>query len=131
MNTFSTRLRLLFVALITSAVVASASAASGTKPVDSKADAAASAKEKMKKGSLTAAEVRKLLQEVSKQRDLMIADFEVLAKQMKQATEDQKKEIKEKMEAQKKQFEEVTAALREQIREEQRRQRQNAAATKR
>jgi hypothetical protein len=63
-------------------------------------------------------ELRKLHEEISKQRDLMIADFEVLAKQMKDATEEQKKQIKEKMEAQKKAFEERTQALHNTLREE-------------
>jgi len=80
---------------------------------------------------MNASDIRKLHEEVSKQRDVMIADFEVLAKQMKDATEDQKKQIKEKMEAQKKAFDAVTTALHKQIRDEQRKQRQNAAPAKR
>ena len=95
------------------------------------AASAAAAKEKIKRGGMTPTEIRKLFEEVSKQRDVMIADFEVLAKQMKDATEEQKKQIREKMEAQKKQFEEVTNALHKQIRDEQRKQRQNAAPAKR
>lgn len=93
--------------------------------------ATAAAKEKSRKGGISPLEIRKLYEEVSKQRDVMIADFEVLAKQMKDATEEQKKQIKEKMEAQKKAFDEVTTALHKQIRDEQRKQRQNAAPTKR
>ena len=80
---------------------------------------------------MSVSDIRKLYDEISKQRDVMIADFEVLAKQMKDATEEQKKQIKEKMESQKKAFEEATNALHKQIREEQRKQRQNAAPAKR
>ena len=106
-------------------------AAAATTGEAKAAAAAAAAKEKIKRGGMTPAEIRKLFEEVSKQRDVMIADFEVLAKQMKDATEEQKKQIREKMEAQKKQFEEVTNALHKQIRDEQRKQRQNAAPAKR
>jgi hypothetical protein len=84
------------------------------------------AKDKAKKAAATSTDIRKLYEEIAKQRDLLIADFEVLAKQLKDATDEKKKEIKEKMEAQKKAFEEVTNALHRQIREEQRKQRQNA-----
>lgn len=82
-------------------------------------------KDRAKKSGTSASDIRKLHEELSKQRDLLIADFDVLAKQMKDATEDQKKQIKEKMEAQKKAFEVVTSALHKQIREEQRKERQN------
>jgi hypothetical protein len=94
-------------------------------------EAAASAKERARKGALSVSDIKKLYDDISKQRDVMIADFEVLAKQMKDATEEQKKQIKEKMESQKKAFEEATNALHKQIREEQRKQRQNAAPPKR
>jgi hypothetical protein len=109
------------------ATVAHAAAATGS---DAKA-ASAAAKEKAKKGPMSPAEIRKLYEEVGKQRDVMIAEFEVLAKQMKDATEEQKEKIREKMEAQKRAFEQVTAALNKQIRDEQRKQRQNAAPAKR
>ena len=95
------------------------------KAPDAKA-ATLSSKDKAKKAAATSTDIRKLYEEIAKQRDLLIADFEVLAKQLKDATEEKKKEIKEKMEAQKKAFEEVTNALHRQIREEQRKQRQNA-----
>ena len=98
-----------------------------TKPTEVKAAAVA----KAKKGATSLSEIRKLHDEISKQRDLMIADFEVLAKQMKDATEEQKKEIKARMEAQKKAFEEKTNALHKQMREEQRKQRQNVVSEKR
>jgi hypothetical protein len=109
--------------------VSVAEAAEG-KGADTKA-AAASAREKARKGAMSPAEIRKLFEEASKQRDLMLAEFDVLAKQMKDATEEQKKQIREKMEAQKRAFEQVTSALNKQIREEQRKQRQNAAPAKR
>jgi len=112
-----------------SAGVGSVQGAEGGISPDAKT--AAAAREKTKKGAPSISDIRKLHEEISKQRDLMIADFDVLAKQMKDATEEQKKEIKEKMEAQKKAFEEKTNALHKQIREEQRKQRQNAAPAKR
>ena len=92
---------------------------------------AAASREKAKKAAPSMSELRKLHDEIGKQRDLMIADFEVLVKQMKDATEEQKKQIKEKMEAQKKAFEEKTQALHKQMREEQRKQRENAVPGKR
>jgi gas vesicle protein len=122
----STTSRLLALALFAlSAVVGSAQTA---KPSDAKS---AAARERAKNGRMSVSEIRKLYEEISKQRDVMIADFEALAKQMKDATEEQKKQLKEKMEEQKKAFEEATNALQKQIREEQRRQRQNAAPGKR
>ena len=107
-------------------------------PADSKAAAAskvtdaktAALKEKARKAT-SVAEFKKLIEEMSKERDLLIKDFEDLTKQMKDATEEQKKEIREKLEAQKKHFEEVTSALHKQIRDEQRKQRQNASPGKR
>ncbi|MGH7943449.1 MAG: hypothetical protein ACREH8_05520 [Opitutaceae bacterium] len=122
--------RLVAVALFACPAGVNAADAGAAKGSDAKSTAAA-AKEKAKKGAMSPAEIRKLFDEVGKQRDVMIADFEVLAKQMKDATEEQKKQIREKMEAQKKAFEEVTTALHKQIRDEQRKQRQNAASTKR
>jgi hypothetical protein len=107
------------------AAVRPASDGKGTK------SAATTAAKDQKKAAPSAADIRKLYDEIGKQRDVMIAEFEGLAKQMKDATEEQKKQIKAKMEAQKKAFEEVTNALHKQIREEQRKQRQNAAPAKR
>ena len=106
------------------------SLAQGNNATEAKA-AATAAKERAKKSGMSGADIRKLYEEINKQRDVMIADFEALAKQMKDATEEQKKQIKEKMEAQKKAFEEATNALHKQIRDEQRKQRQNAAPPKR
>ena len=123
--------RLIAVALFALSVVANAAQAAATGKSNGKAAAAAAAKEKAKNGRISAADIRKLYEEASKRRDVMIADFDVLAKQMKDATEEQKKEIKEKMEAQKKAFEEVTSALHKRIRDEQRKQRQNVAPAKR
>ena len=105
--------------------------AQGSNAADAKAAANAAAKERAKKSGMSSADIRKLYEEINKQRDVMIADFEMLAKQLKDATEEQKKQIKEKMEAQKKAFEEATNALHKQIRDEQRKQRQNAAPPKR
>jgi len=122
---------LIAVALLAlSAGVSGVRAAEAPTAAEVKAVAAAS-RDKAKKGAPSMSELRKLHEEISKQRDLMIADFEVLAKQMKDATEEQKKQIKEKMEAQKKAFEEKTQALHKQMREEQRKQRENAVSGKR
>ena len=75
--------------------------------------------------------MQKLLQQMSTQRDSMIADHEALAKQLKEATDAQKKTILEKMEAQKKAFEEAKSELHKQIRDLQRRERQNVGPGKR
>jgi hypothetical protein len=115
--------RLLPVALIATccAVYAGESAA---KPAEAKTSTA-EAREKAKKASTT--DAKKLVEQLAAQRDAMISDYEKLAKQLADATEEQKKAIKEKMEAQKKAFEEATNALHKQIVDERRRQRQNAA----
>jgi Skp family chaperone for outer membrane proteins len=105
-------------------------AADTSNSIEAKNTAATvAAKERARKAS--PAELRKLFEEVNKQRDTMIADFEALAKQMKDASEEKKKEIREKLEQQKKNFEEVSNALMRQIRDEQRKQRQSAVPGKR
>ena len=131
-SVFSTTLfRLLTVALIAiSATTSEVTGAEASSPTDSQKSAAtAAAKDRAKKAS--PAELRKLHEEVSKQRDAMIADFDALTKQMKDATEEKKKEIREKLEEQSRKFEEVTNALMKQIRDEQRKQRQTTAPAKR
>ena len=129
----STAYRLMAIAFLAlSAGIGAIRGADTPKAADSKG-AVAAAKEKAsvkdkdraKKGGASTADIRKLHEELSKQRDILIADFDALAKQMKDATEEQKKQIKEKMEAQKKAFEEVTNALHKRMREEQRKERQN------
>jgi hypothetical protein len=80
-----------------------------------------SAKEKIK------AETAKSKEEANAQRDRMIAEYEALAKQLKDSTEAQKKVILERMQDRKKAFEEAQNLLHKQIRDEQRRQRQNAS----
>ena len=92
---------------------------------------AAAAKEKAKSGPANGSDIQKLVQQLSVQRDSMISEHEALAKQLKDATEAQRKAILEKMAAQKKAFEEATTALHKQIRDEQRRQRQNSTPGKR
>jgi hypothetical protein len=123
----STAYRLIAVAFLAlSAGVGAIHGADTATKTDSKsAVAAAKDKDRTKKGATPASDIRKLHEELSKERDLLIAEFDALTKQMKDATEEQKKQIKEKMEAQKKAFEEVTNALHKQIREEQRKERQN------
>jgi hypothetical protein len=71
--------------------------------------------------------VQKLMEQASSQRERMIAEHEALAKQLREATEEQRKAILDKMQEQKKAFEAAQSALHKQIREEQRRQRQSAA----
>lgn len=129
LSTVTTHRLLAVVFFALSAGVGAVHGAEATKATEVKA--AAVARDKAKKGAPSVSEIRKLHDEISKQRDLMIADFEVLAKQMKDATEEQKKEIKARMEAQKKAFEERTNALHKQMREEQRKQRQNVVLDKR
>lgn len=95
------------------------------------ADAASEAKAAMEKQKVkSAADVKKALEEVSKQRDQFISEYEALARQLKAATEEQKQQIREKMESQKKQFEDATNALHKAIRDEQRKLRSSAAAKK-
>lgn len=120
MTSTASRCRLLLIAFLAMSVGLCAAEAA----------AADAAKEKAKSAG-AAADVQKLVQQLSAQRDSMIAEHEVLAKQLKDATEVQRKAILEKMAAQKKAFEEATSALHRQIRDEQRRQRQNAAPGKR
>lgn len=93
--------------------------------------AAESAVEKAKSATAEKADIQKLVQQLGAQRDSMISEHEALAKQLKDATDVQKKAILAKMAEQKKAFEEATSALHKQIRDEQRRQRQNAAPGKR
>ena len=123
MHFISVLTRLLPVALIamSAAVYAGESAPKSTEAKTSAVDA----REKAKKASTT--DAKKLVEQLAAQRDAMISDYEKLAKQLADATEEQKKAIKEKMEAQKKAFEEATNALHKQIVDERRRQRQNAA----
>jgi K+/H+ antiporter YhaU regulatory subunit KhtT len=70
--------------------------------------------------------MQKLMEQASSQRERMIAEHEALAKQLREATEEQRKAILDKMQEQKKAFEAAQSALHKQIREEQRRQRQSA-----
>jgi NAD(P)H-flavin reductase len=125
--------RLLAVAVVAlGAGVGAIRGADAAKAADQKsAVAPVKDKDRAKKGGTSGSDIRKLHEELSKERDIMIADFDALMKQMKDATEEQKKQIKEKMEAQKKAFEVVTNALHKRIREEQRKERQNAPSAKR
>jgi biopolymer transport protein ExbB/TolQ len=81
-------------------------------------------REAAKKGTTTAVELQKLVEQVSAQREKMIADHDALARQLKQATEEQRKAILAQMHEQKKEFEAAQSALHKQIRDEQRRLRQ-------
>jgi K+/H+ antiporter YhaU regulatory subunit KhtT len=95
------------------------------------ADAPASPAAKAKMQAPSAADMKKLVQELNVQRDSMISEHEALAKKLKDATAEQRQAILDKMAEQKKAFEEATSALHKQIRDEQRRQRQNAGPGKR
>ena len=112
-------LRRLFatVALLSGVVVCEAQTNSAA---DAKVTATTAAKEK---AATSAADVKKLLQQLSKEREGMIADHEALAKQLKDATDATRRAILEKMEAQKKVFEQATSELHKQIRDLQRRER--------
>ena len=85
------------------------------------------AKEKAQVSTAARAELQK---KANDQRDTMIAEHEALAKQLKDATEAQKKEILAKMQEQKKKFEEVIGALHRQMREEIRERRQSSGPGK-
>ncbi len=63
--------------------------------------------------------------------DKMVAEHEALAKQLKDASEAQRKEIIAKMAELKKNFEETLNALHKQLREDERKRRQNAAPGRR
>jgi K+/H+ antiporter YhaU regulatory subunit KhtT len=93
--------------------------------------AADAAVEKGKSAAAAPVDIQKLVQQLGAQRDSMISEHEALAKQLKDATDVQKKAILEKMADQKKAFEEATSALHKQIRDEQRRQRQSVVPGKR
>ncbi len=73
------------------------------------------------------AESAKAKEQAVAQRDSLIAEYEALARELKNATAEQKKAIEAKMQERKKEFEEAQRALHKQMREDQRRQRQNAA----
>ncbi len=107
--------------LLIAAFLGSASALVGAE-----AKAAAAAKESAVKSSASGS-LRELLEQVSTQRERMIADHESLARQLKAASDEQRKAILEKMQEQKRVFEAAQSALHKQIRDEQRRQRQGAA----
>ncbi|MEY3609136.1 MAG: hypothetical protein RLZZ447_1924 [Verrucomicrobiota bacterium] len=70
------------------------------------------------------AEMQRLLDQVKVQRDQMIAAHESLARELREAGEEQRRVILERMQEQKREFEAAQSALHKQIREEQRRQRQ-------
>lgn len=92
--------------------------------------AAEAAKERAKSGP-GGAGLQDLIKQLRDNRETMIADHDALAKQLKDATEQEKRTIKEKMERQMKAFEEQQATLHKQIRDEQRRQRQTTPPGKR
>jgi len=71
-----------------------------------------------------APEIQRLLEQVKSQRDQMISAHESLARELREASEEQRKAILERMQEQKREFEAAQSALHKQIREEQRRQRQ-------
>lgn len=76
------------------------------------------------KGATGVAEMQRLLAQVKSQRDQMISAHESLARELREASEEQRKAILDRMQEQKREFEAAQSALHKQIREEQRRQRQ-------
>ena len=77
------------------------------------------------KGASGIPEMQRLLDQVKSQRDRMISAHESLARELREAGEEQRKAILERMQEQKREFEAAQSALHKQIREEQRRQRQS------
>ena len=122
----SSSLRLVATALLIAGV--SLCGAETGAPAAAKSAPAAAAKEKAQANAPSRAELQK---KANDQRDAMIAEHEALAKQLKDATEAQRKSILEKMQAEKKKFEEVIGALHKQMRDEIRQQRQDAGPGKR
>jgi hypothetical protein len=116
--------RLLALAAIAWATSVSAAEAGDAKS-EAKTAAAAAAKDAAKKSAATG--VADMIRQLGAQRDTMIADHEALARQLKDATDAQKKAIMEKMEERKRAYEEAASALHRQIVEERRRERQGAA----
>ena len=86
---------------------------------------AAAAKDSAK---ASATDTRKAtLEQIKAKSDKMVAEHEALRKQLKDATDAQRKEIIAKLEEQKKNFEESINALHKALREDERKRRQNAA----
>ena len=79
------------------------------------------------KASSGAPEMQRLMEQVKSQRDRMISAHESLARELREAGEEQRKAILERMQEQKREFEAAQSALHKQIREEQRRQRQSVS----
>lgn len=94
------------------------------KSADAKKSAADAAKEKAKQNAGTVGELQ---QQLTQQRDQLVADHAALAKQLKDANEAEKKEILERMEGQRKAAEERMSALHKQMIEEKRRERAGRA----
>jgi hypothetical protein len=110
--------RLLAIAIF--AMGASMAAAQGTTAAPAK-PAANTAKDAVKSKP-------SVLDQLGAKRDALISEHEALQKQLKDATEAQKKAILEKMEEKKRAFEETARALQKQYQDERRKQRQGAAA---
>lgn len=93
----------------------SASAEAKKAPAADKANAA---KGQTKEG------IERAKAQANEQRDKFLKEFETLQKQLKTATEAQRKEIMERIKAQRSEFERANSELQKQIRDEQRRQRE-------
>lgn len=115
MNRFP-QFRLLALALL--ALGASVCTAQGADAKSAAAAAKSEASRAKSGGSLDS-----LRKQLTEQRNTLLAEHEALAKQLKGATDAQKKDIKAKMEARMKDFTERQASLHKQLRDEQRRQR--------
>ena len=77
--------------------------------------------------SKAAADAQKLTEQANAQRATMISETENLVKQLKDATDEQRKAILAKLEEKQKAFAEAQAAMHKQMKVDMRRQRQNAA----
>ncbi len=74
---------------------------------------------------------QRLVEQANAQRERMLAEHAALTKQLKTATEEQRKAILARLEEQRKNFEESQRTLAKLIRDEQRRQRQESSPPRR
>lgn len=112
--------RLLLAGAFAVAGVTAVSAAD--KPAADKSAAA----EKAKAAGSSSADIQKLIDQLSKQRDGMLADRQKLLDQLKGATEENRKKILEQMQQQQKDFAEAMRELGKAQRDEARKLRENS-----
>jgi len=121
MTTFTQMRRVAGIALCAMAVSVAAAQEKGGSAEPKKApaaDKASAAKGQTKEG------IERAKEQATEQREKFLKEFGELQKQLKNATEAQRKEIMEQIKAQRKEFERANSELQKQIRDEQRRQRE-------